>query len=176
MNQSQLSILGCALLDTARIWVGADGFATRSVPRLMASRFPLGPGVAALSSVVEATDSLITYTPVLAICDLRSPFSAIVDLLSQIRNILTPTDLPVITCIDTGDRKTRLAAIEAGVTDFLTNPVECWELQHRSLVLVDFYRQTHELAQLRRWNVITNNESIVSASPYSDEPVSEVHY
>ena len=141
------------------IWVVADVSTTRTVLQLMASRLPLKLAVTCFSSLSETAEALRTRVPELVICDLRCPYSATLDLVSRIRSHQAAADVPVIACLEDSDRQRRQEAATAGISDFLSHPVEYWELKHRTQLLLDFHRQRQTLARLKRWHVETGGRT-----------------
>lgn len=141
--------------ESRGIWIVSDTETTRTVLRVMASRLPLALEICCFSSMSETLEALSTQLPELVICDLRRPPSSMLELISGIRSCGSTAILPVIACIDDNDPRRREAATNGGVIDFLSTPIQFWELQHRASLLVDFHRQQRTLTRLKQWHLRT---------------------
>jgi DNA-binding NtrC family response regulator len=139
--------------ETHGIWIVSDTETARTVLRVMASRLPLDLGVSCFSSLSETLDALNTHHPELIICDLRRPPSAMLELIFEVRSRRSVATLPLIACLDGNDPRRREAAASGGVTDFVSIPVQYWELQHRASLLVDFHRKQRTLTRLKQWHL-----------------------
>jgi len=83
----------------------------------------------------------------LVIVDYMMPDIDGLQLVRTLRTLATHADVPIIMVTADDDRKTRLAAIDAGVTDFIAKPVEPTELKARVSNLLKLRGAQNALAQ-----------------------------
>lgn len=83
----------------------------------------------------------------LMIVDYRMPFLNGIDLVRASRALPSHAHVPIIMITADGDRKTRLAAVEAGVTDFLAKPIDPIELRSRVTNLLQLKGAQNALAR-----------------------------
>lgn len=83
----------------------------------------------------------------LAIVDYVMPEIDGLQLVRTLRTLATHAHVPVIMVTADGDRKTRLAAVDAGVTDFIAKPVDPIELKSRVSNLLQLRGAQNALAR-----------------------------
>lgn len=82
----------------------------------------------------------------LLIIDYRMPEMNGADFIRQIRSKAIDSDIPAIMITAHQDREYRLAALDAGATDFLQSPVSHTEFSQRAKTLLAQYRRKNELS------------------------------
>ncbi len=96
----------------------------------------------------------------LLIIDYRMPEINGADFIRKIRSKAIDSDIPAIMITAHQDREYRLAALDAGATDFLQSPVSHTEFSQRAKTLLAQYRRKNELScQTLNQQAGTNNHS-----------------
>lgn len=83
----------------------------------------------------------------LAVCDLRMPGMDGLAFLNRVRNL--KLDLAVILVTGFGTIESAVEAMRVGANDYLTKPVDLYELRSRVFKLIDNWRLRDEVANLR---------------------------
>ena len=76
--------------------------------------------------------SAATRPPDLVITDVKMPELDGVEFIRRFRNLPGCAEVPIVAVTTSEDRELRLAALEAGATDFLLSPVDHHEFRVRS--------------------------------------------
>lgn len=79
----------------------------------------------------QAVDLIATERPDLVLLDLMMPGISGVDILNDVRALPSLRPIPIVILTAATDRESRLGALEAGATDFITKPVDPSELSPR---------------------------------------------
>lgn len=80
---------------------------------------------------IRAMDTILDDSPDLIVLDVMMPVVSGLDLLLWIRGQSELTQIPVLILSAVTERETRLAVLEAGASDFLTKPIDPFELAPR---------------------------------------------
>lgn len=98
-------------------------------------------------SAVDALRWLETEPADLLIVDYRMPEMNGADFIRAIRSKTSGRNVPAIVITARQDRECRIAALDAGATDFLQSPVTDSEFRERALLLIGQHRKRIELEQ-----------------------------
>jgi diguanylate cyclase (GGDEF)-like protein/PAS domain S-box-containing protein len=98
-------------------------------------------------SASEALVWLENETPDLLIVDYRMPEMTGADFIRHIRSRPDSHNIPAIVITARQDRECRIAALDAGATDFLQSPVTHAEFKERAELLIGQHRKRIELEQ-----------------------------
>jgi two-component system, cell cycle sensor histidine kinase PleC len=90
--------------------------------------------------------SAAAHAPDLVITDVKMPELDGVEFIRRFRNLPFCAEVPIVAVTTSEDRELRLAALEAGATDFLLSPVDYHEFRVRSRNLLMLRRQQLLLA------------------------------
>jgi diguanylate cyclase (GGDEF)-like protein/PAS domain S-box-containing protein len=109
----------------------------------------MGPNFSSKSfqSAVDALRWLETEPADLLIVDYRMPEMNGADFIRAIRSKTSGRNVPAIVITARQDRECRIAALDAGATDFLQSPVTDSEFRERALLLIGQHRKRIELEQ-----------------------------
>ncbi|WP_187336327.1 EAL domain-containing response regulator [Novosphingopyxis iocasae] len=99
------------------------------------------------SNPVHALDFLETERADLLIVDYRMPEMSGAEFIRKVRLMPAGGDIPAIIITAHQDRECRIAALDAGATDFLQSPVSQPEFKERSLKLLEQRARKREIAQ-----------------------------
>ena len=108
----------------------------------------MGPGYSAkcFHSAVEALKYLDNETADLLIVDFRMPEMNGAEFIKAVRSKSIAFHTPAIVITARQDRECRIAALDAGATDFLQSPVSHIEFRDRALLLLNQHKKEIELA------------------------------
>ena len=109
----------------------------------------MGPNFSSkcFQSAVDALRWLETEPADLLIVDYRMPEMNGADFIRAIRSKTSGRNVPAIVITARQDRECRIAALDAGATDFLQSPVTDSEFRERALLLIGQHRKRIELEQ-----------------------------
>jgi len=107
---------------------------------------PTGHAVEAFQDPEAALARMAVLQPMLLITDYRMPVVDGIELVRRVRAMEGLADLPILMVTSSDERRIRLQAFAAGVTDFLTKPIDPTELRARAQALL---RLSEAQAQLR---------------------------
>jgi diguanylate cyclase (GGDEF)-like protein/PAS domain S-box-containing protein len=109
----------------------------------------MGPAYSAkcFHSAVEALAYLETETADLLIVDFRMPEMNGAEFIKAVRSKSVAFHIPAIVITARQDRECRIAALDAGATDFLQSPVSHIEFRDRALLLLNQHKKEIELAE-----------------------------
>ncbi len=96
---------------------------------------------------LHALDFLETKRADLLIVDYRMPEMSGAEFIRKVRLMPAGGDIPAIIITAHQDRECRIAALDAGATDFLQSPVSQPEFKERSLLLLEQRARKREIAQ-----------------------------
>lgn len=148
-----------------RVLVVDDEVAVRMLLRALLERD--GHEVTEAGSVAEARERLAGVSVDLVLLDLNLPGGQSGStLLEELRAAPGTRLLPVVMITGTGTRDHKLAALRAGVTDFLAKPFEAEELRARVRALVRLKRFSDELEDAERV-IIALARTIDARDPYT---------
>jgi C4-dicarboxylate-specific signal transduction histidine kinase len=144
------------LQDTVRPAPPAD---SRNLPQILVAddepdmlRF-LHAQLAEEYRVIEAMDGEQTlalvrqYLPDAVLCDMMMPGADGLSVCRQLRQAVATKSIPVLLITARADEETKLAALDAGASDFLTKPFSVTELRVRLRNLVSGSRLQRQLAR-----------------------------
>ncbi len=109
-------------------------------------------------SAVEALAWLDNETPDLLIVDYRMPEMTGADFIRRIRSRPDSHNIPAIVITARQDRECRIAALDAGATDFLQSPVTHAEFKERAELLIGQHRKRIELEQRATISAVSKEE------------------
>ncbi len=109
-------------------------------------------------SAVEALAWLDNETPDLLIVDYRMPEMTGADFIRRIRSRPDSHNIPAIVITARQDRECRIAALDAGATDFLQSPVTHAEFKERAELLIGQHRKRIELEQRATISAVNKEE------------------
>ncbi|KQT47959.1 hypothetical protein ASG47_06115 [Devosia sp. Leaf420] len=127
-----------------RIVIVEDNRTNLEVLKKLVSRFP-DVTVSAFSEAHSALADAVMNPCDLMIVDNVMPGMSGIDLISHIRKLPSHHHVPLVMITADADRPTRLAAIDAGATDFLAKPVDPLELRSRLTNLLALRRAQNQL-------------------------------
>ncbi len=109
----------------------------------------MGPEFSAICfhSAVEALAWMETETADLLIVDYRMPEMTGAEFIRKVRDRAVGSHIPAIIITARQDRECRIAALDAGATDFLQSPVSDTEFKERALLLLGQHQKRIELEQ-----------------------------
>ncbi len=109
----------------------------------------MGPEFSAICfhSAVEALTWLETESADLLIVDYRMPEMTGAEFIRKVRDRAVGSHVPAIIITARQDRECRIAALDAGATDFLQSPVSDSEFRERALLLLGQHQKRLELEQ-----------------------------
>jgi diguanylate cyclase (GGDEF)-like protein/PAS domain S-box-containing protein len=113
-------------------------------------------------SALEALDWLKTNSADLLIVDFRMPEMTGADFIRKLRERSEGLSIPAIIVTARQDRECRIAALDAGATDFLQSPVTDVEFRQRAMILLSQHQKRLELETSRNRQL---------AETASDDPV-----
>ncbi len=96
-------------------------------------------------SVSKALEWLATESADLLIVDYRMPEMNGADFIRKVRELPHIRHVPAIVITARQDRECRIAALDAGATDFLQSPVTDAEFRERALLLIGQHRKRIDL-------------------------------
>lgn len=95
----------------------------------------------------QAIEKAQQFLPDLIVLDMMMPIKDGVQVCQELREKISTRHLPIILVTARADEETKLAALSAGATDFLTKPFSLTELLVRCENLMASYRLQKEIAQ-----------------------------
>jgi diguanylate cyclase (GGDEF)-like protein/PAS domain S-box-containing protein len=121
----------------------------------------MGPGFTAkcFNSSTEALKYLDNNTADLLVVDYRMPGMNGAEFIKAVRAKSTGVYIPAIMITAQQDRECRLAALDAGATDFLQSPVSHTEFCERTMLLLNQHRKEIELANRIHQNTNSSTEN-----------------
>ncbi len=124
-----------------------DSATNRNIFGLLAQSLAPDVTVKTFGDPVEALSWLSDNTPYLIITDYKMPQMDAAEFIRRFRAFHNSDNVPVIVITVYEERSSRLQALEAGATDFLTSPVDHHEFITRARNLLDLRKHQLLLAQ-----------------------------
>ena len=118
----------------------------RQIFTRIATSIEAGTQVRAFADPRSALEWLAGNTPDLVVTDYNMPHMDGAEFISQMRRVPTLVDVPIIVITVFEDRAYRIAALDAGATDFLQSPVDHREFVTRARNLLKLRQQQLLLA------------------------------
>ena len=112
----------------------------------------LGPHFQVLEAVdgLQAVEKASQFLPDLILCDMMMPEKDGLQVCRELRARTPTRNIPIVLLTARADEETKLAALSAGASDFLTKPFSTTELHLRLKNLVDSHRLERQLAWQNR--------------------------
>ncbi|MEQ1549651.1 EAL domain-containing protein [Sphingorhabdus sp.] len=146
------------MLMHARIVIVDDRSTNLRIYAQFVSMMGAGFTSVCFQSAKEALVWLENETADLLIVDYRMPEMTGADFIRQIRNRPDSHNIPAIVITARQDRECRIAALDAGATDFLQSPVTHSEFKERAELLIGQHRKRREIESRTASNSATTDE------------------